>query len=287
MFFTKLNKQYGTSIDKFIIVTISSILSVIPSLSIALILHDAYALLLMPGLFFIGSVIENARMESEHRRIIEGLEKNFIELKKIIDSGRLSSKSSRFHIEQTEDEYHLWYEFKEIKTYPPIIKFEYDKEKKEILGWYNCNKNIKRYFEKESEEILESLKRMILERENRRESMIEHLESMEEKIEFQDEIIQKIQELITKSHGIAKSNETFLSVEDKHALVSSIPEDANEIKDVYLSFSEESKKSNKEYIKETLSVLEKRIMSISTNMEKMKQEKLHVIKEKIIKKHSL
>jgi chaperonin cofactor prefoldin len=286
MLLTKLNKQYGTKDDKYAIGTLALIVSSLSSSLISAVAHNNYLMMLIPALFFTVVCVQNGITHSEHKRIIEENGKDLMELKKIIDSGKLSSKSSKFKIERKEDEYYVWYKLRISKGFPLILSLEYDKEKKEISGSYGNYKNIKRYFEKESEEILESLKCMILERENRRGSMIEHLESMEEEVKHQDQIIQKIQNVITKSHAIAKRNEHLLSVEEKHTLVSSIPSDANELKDVYLSFSDESKESNKDYIKETLSILEKRIMFIEMNMEKIKQEKLHVIKEKILKKHS-
>jgi len=284
---TKLNKQYGTRADKYAIGALGLAMSSMSSFLISAVAENNYLMLMTPVLFLAVVGIQNGITHSEHKRIIESIEKNFIELKKIIDSGKFSSKSSKFEIERKEDEYYAWYEIKKWKGYPPVVSFEYDKENNEIASKYDNDKDVKKYFKKESEEILESLKCMILESENKSQSVIGNFKiKEEEKTECQDEITQKIQDLITKSCAIAQRNEKLLSVEEKHILVSSIPADLKELKELYLSFSDESKENKKENIKRTMSVLEKRIMFISMNMEKIKEEKLELLEQKILKKHS-
>jgi len=285
MFLTKLNNQYTAKEDKIALSIGLPLLSLIPSWVGVVMTNNNYSWFLFPAILFFGYFLFVTLQHFTHKSNIKGVQRDFTELVRIIESKKLSSNSSALEIKRREDDFYVDYEFNYGPWSGHVAKFVYNREQNTISGNY-LYEDARKYCKEQGNAILESLKEMILEHENKDKPILKHPEVIEDNVENQDEIVQKINEVMKFSHIIVRKNDSLLSLEDKHILVSSIPADLKELKDVYLSFSDESKESNKENIKRTMSVLEERIMSISMNMERIKEEKLELLEQKIVKKHS-
>jgi len=232
---------------------------------IALILSTSFVLLIT-SLLLIGKREERlAKQKLTDLNLIETVE----DLKQGTKKVKIVNKVEKYH-----EDYIFYDEFTDH-----MFTLRHIKVSGVVVEWEMRNR-FKKYCEEETNKVIEKLKSLIAE-ENGSAYKKEKMNSLP--ISYSDEITKEIDELLLTATKLSETIKNDLEL--KHKLVENIPSDLKEIRDVYLSFSDEGKEKNRQRVLKSLFKLKIILNNLEKENENKKENELSKIEERIERRY--